>query len=345
MEVSHKIKGQLQMPESMFKIVETISQVEKENSQGYLINFKRLVDPVMIGTLFGLYNSKELPPLNVEEYPLAKTWEFNVEITSFADILNHLLFCLWVKKKGSPEKFPDKLKYREELYAFISKLLDDDYYRCVLIPFYLKKADEGEERGTSFLYRLWNSDKIGVEKNNYSPEYLALEFNLVQNEFISSIVDPLEKNEIISGKTSLTSNTEILKNFENNFRLFIQRTLENEIGKDWWKQAVPQDVQNTCSDLKEKRERLTGPSEESYPMIYYADFNDYYKIIEKRDNWSKVFRKYFPDLAWIKTKLLTELSPIRNDIAHSRELTPDIAQKLRSITDEILKRIKGLQTT
>lgn len=280
-----RIKGNLQVPENLYQTINTISEAQKGDRRGYLVNFERLIDPVMIGTLFGLYRSQELPPLDVEEIKLDKTWDFNVEISPFADIINHFLFCLWVKKRGSPEKSLDILKYREDLYTFISKLLNDDYYRCVLIPFYLKKADESEKGSTSFLVRLWHSDEIGVEKNYYSPEYLALEFNSVQSEFMQYIMDTTGKYGPSASRPSLESNSELLKYFENEFRFFIQRTLENAIGKDWWKQGVPQDVQDRCKELKEKREQLIGTGEESYPMIYYADFNDYYRIIEKRDNW------------------------------------------------------------
>lgn len=188
-----RIKGAIQMPENLYEIIKVISEAQKKEPTGYLASFERLIHPVMIATLFGLYKSQELPPINEEEISLEKSYKFNVDISSFAEILNHLLFCLWVQKKGLPGKSSDNVKFREELYNFISKLLDIDYYRSVLIPFYLKKADESENSGTSFLYRLWNSDEVGLKLTLYSPEYLALEFSSAQSEFLNNTIAPLEK--------------------------------------------------------------------------------------------------------------------------------------------------------
>ena len=190
-----KIKGKLQMPENLYQIINVISEQKKKEkeSRGYLVWFERLIDPIMIATLFGIYKSQELPPIDEEEISLEKSYEFNVDVTSFANILNHFLFCLWAKKKGLPDKSSDIIKYREELYRFISKLLDADYYRSVVIPFYLKKADESESGGISFLYRLWNSDRVGLKLADYSPEYLALEFSSAQSDFISNVIAPLKK--------------------------------------------------------------------------------------------------------------------------------------------------------
>lgn len=191
-----KIKGNLQMPETLYEIISAIKGREKAESKGYLESFEMLIDPVKICTLFGLYKSQELPPFDKDEISLSKSYEFNVDISTFADILNHFLFCLWVKKKGTPETSKDIVKYREELYGFISKLLDADYYRNVLIPFYLSKTDEADESGTSsFLHRLTSSDNIQLTLEDYSPEFLAREFSAAQNDFISRVIAPFNKKE------------------------------------------------------------------------------------------------------------------------------------------------------
>lgn len=185
------------MPENLFEIISSIKGKDEAGYKGYLGSFEMLIDPVKICTLYGLYKSQELPPLDKEEIKLAKSYEFNVDISTFADILNHFLFCLWVKKKGTPEKSPDIVKYREELYSFISKLLDPDYYRNVLIPFYLTKADEADESGTSsFLHRLASSDNVKLTLEDYSPEFLAREFCAVQNDFMNNVIIPFSKEKL-----------------------------------------------------------------------------------------------------------------------------------------------------
>jgi hypothetical protein len=188
-----KIRGNLQMPENLFDLITVIQKKEKPKLEGYLGSFERLVDPVLICTLFGLFKSQELPPVDIEEYPLPKSHEFNVDISSFAETLNHFLFCLWVKKNGTPDSSKDIVLYRETLYKFISKLLDTDYYRNVLIPFYLYQAERGEESGTSsFTHRLASSDNVPLVLEDYSPEFLAREFSTAQGEFINNIIGALD---------------------------------------------------------------------------------------------------------------------------------------------------------
>lgn len=190
------IKGNLQMPETLFRTISLIrEEKKKEDSESCLASFERLIDPVILGTLFGLYKSQELPPIDKEEIIIGNSDKFNVDISDFAKKLNHFLFCLWVKKNGPPNESSDIMKYRESLYKFISKLLDADFYRNVLIPFYLQKAEESDPGEASFLYRLWNSGDVGLELTNHSPEFLALEFNSAQNDFIAEVLPSLSKGK------------------------------------------------------------------------------------------------------------------------------------------------------
>jgi len=192
-----RIKGNIQVPDALEEIIDSIPPFDEKSAHTeplvYVGSFKQKIDPVLLCTLFGLYKSQELPPTDKEEVALfSKYHDFNVEIGGFADMVNHFLFCLWVKKNGTPDKCADIMKYREELYAFIKKLLDPDYYRTVLIPFYLAKANEQEIGTSSFIHRLAGSDEVKMEiAKDSSPEFLACEFASAQNEFINNCIIPL----------------------------------------------------------------------------------------------------------------------------------------------------------
>jgi len=194
-----RIKGNLQLPENLFSVILAVSPEEKRK-EGLLKGFERVVDPVLIGVFFGLFKSQELPPIDEKEITLDKKYEFNVDISPQADLLNHYLFCLWIKEKGLPDLSQNIDKYREDLYDFISRLHDAEYYRSVLIPFYLRKADESESGEPSFLYRLWNSDDIGLVLQPHSPEYLALEFNSAKSEFMTKVTGAIERKSSKAGK-------------------------------------------------------------------------------------------------------------------------------------------------
>jgi hypothetical protein len=192
-----KLKGNIQVPENLKQIIRAIPPVEAdeqglpEKSLANISDFKRKIDPVLICTYFGLYKSRELPPMVEEIRIFSEKKDFSVEIGEFDDLLNHLLFCLWVKKNGFPDSCQDNVKYREDLYSFIKKLLDEDYYRNVLIPFYINKADERESGTSSFLHRLTSSDIIKLELADYSPEFLSREFSNAQHEFMDEVIKPI----------------------------------------------------------------------------------------------------------------------------------------------------------
>jgi len=156
--------------------------------------------------------------------------------------------------------------------------------------------------------------------------------------------DFINKNvELAESESSepVNQNVSLMMEFENTLRQFLMATLNEHYGSEWWKKAVPKDVQENCLQRKEKQEKMPWMSKTEYPLIYYADFQDYIKIILRRDNWKNIYSKYFLDEAWIKTKLVHELSPIRNSIAHNRGLSVREIQKLELATNEILNCLNG----
>jgi hypothetical protein len=67
----------------------------------------------------------------------------------------------------------------------------------------------------------------------------------------------------------------------------------------------------------------------------YVDFADYLKIITRADNWKEIFRDIFFEQELISAKF-KELNPIRNKIAHSRDLTEQDLRRLRIHAEDIL---------
>ncbi len=109
----------------------------------------------------------------------------------------------------------------------------------------------------------------------------------------------------------------------------------------WWSERIPEDVRQLAEERKVHRESpwpwLEGGGEE---LVSYIDFPDYSKIITRRDNWRDAFEQTFGDSEILRTKL-RELEPIRNDLAHSREITEHQRAKLRLYADELLACIRG----
>jgi len=198
--------GNIKMPKELEEIIKESSNAEasekpadydvKEyNSESFLLRFDRLIDPVILSMFFGLYKSQELPPEDPEtKFDLEGSYEFGVDIEEYREIFNNLLLCLWIHKNSFPTS-KDVSEFRKRLYNFTKKILDDDYFRGVIIPFYTKKAAEST-RGRSFLARMRGSGYVRYKKEKMSmasQEFICKEFAERQEEFGDLIIKPLSK--------------------------------------------------------------------------------------------------------------------------------------------------------
>lgn len=126
-----------------------------------------------------------------------------------------------------------------------------------------------------------------------------------------------------------------LLRLENALREFISKEL-SKITPDWWIQRVPSDVCQRAEDRKARSENLwPWHQEKDLPLIYYVDFPDYIRIIIRKDNWKETFSSKFKDKEAVSAKL-RELEPIRNDIAHSRDVSAQAREKLEIYVREII---------
>lgn len=187
-----KLRGNIRVTECMEELLQHAAE-SKNNKKGYWGNYDRLIDPVIISIFYGLYKSRKLPPFESDDVSAAKTHEFNVDITPYTNIFNHFLFCLWLYEYDLPNNEMNIHEYRKKLYTFLENILDQDKWRLVIIPFYIKEADSSTDDELSFIYRLWNSDSVEIESSPMSPEYMSMEFDLMQNEFYEEIIDFIYK--------------------------------------------------------------------------------------------------------------------------------------------------------
>ena len=130
----------------------------------------------------------------------------------------------------------------------------------------------------------------------------------------------------------------ILQKLETKLRECIQTQLKT-VSNNWWKERVPKDVQEKAENRKTKNEKQwPWHTSKDLPLIFYVDFTDHVKIITRRDNWKQVFKGIFQDRETISVKL-RELEPIRNAIAHFRELSRLELNKLKLLSEEIISCI------
>jgi hypothetical protein len=128
---------------------------------------------------------------------------------------------------------------------------------------------------------------------------------------------------------------DLLLRFETQIRHFITTRMEEIFGSNWVKQRVPGDIYKAW---KGKQQTARQRGEERHPLIAYADFSDYIKIIERNDNWKDVFKPIFGRREDVQESFM-RLYPIRLCTMHARIITLDDELLMQVETRRILKAI------
>lgn len=107
------------------------------------------------------------------------------------------------------------------------------------------------------------------------------------------------------------------RQLEHKLRRFIDDTMSARFGKDWLKHRADGKWRE---ELVKRRETDIANGRKPSPLIDYADFPDYARIIERNDNWKEVFSTVFIiKVAFSET--MRRLALVRNPTAHFRIVT------------------------
>ena len=112
---------------------------------------------------------------------------------------------------------------------------------------------------------------------------------------------------------------DLLQRFETSLRAFIDERMTAVSGKNWIKHRVSGDIRRSWM---EKRSEALKAGEHERPLIAYADFTDYERVISQRNNWDSVFSSVFRRKSLLQESL-QRLYPIRICTMHARIITQD----------------------
>ena len=118
-------------------------------------------------------------------------------------------------------------------------------------------------------------------------------------------------------------------------RNFIDKQMQVKFGPDWYKGQVPSDMHTQWRD-KEENAKLVGASVK--PLIFYADFTDYQKIIIQKHNWNNVFKVIFKRKESV-IESFQRIYPIRNSVMHFRPIATEDLLYLYSECHRLLKAV------
>jgi hypothetical protein len=110
-----------------------------------------------------------------------------------------------------------------------------------------------------------------------------------------------------------------LLRFETMVRRFIDECMTRAFGEHWTDSRLSDDMRQAWA---EKRRRAEEKGERRLPLIAYADFTDYEKIIIKKENWNMAFKPVFRRMEFV-TESFQRLYPIRLCTMHARLITAD----------------------
>lgn len=129
-----------------------------------------------------------------------------------------------------------------------------------------------------------------------------------------------------------------LYNIENTLRELIIKSLSNVDGAHWYKRRLPGDVLQKYRNGIQYERSLKWYKLIPHHPIYYIDFPDLRKIIERKDNWIGVFKNIFLRKDFISS-IFTELEFIRNKVAHNRKATEQDTNNLETVNAKLIKCI------
>ncbi|MEQ9112475.1 MAG: Swt1 family HEPN domain-containing protein [Rhodospirillaceae bacterium] len=116
-----------------------------------------------------------------------------------------------------------------------------------------------------------------------------------------------------------------LMRFETYMRQFIEEQMSAVYGAAWIKTQVPGDLRKKW---QKKRQAAMDMGATEKPLITYADFTDYVKIITRKDNWNALFKHFFKNPESVHESF-RRLYPIRICTMHARIITQDDVLYLR----------------
>lgn len=125
---------------------------------------------------------------------------------------------------------------------------------------------------------------------------------------------------------------------ETALRELIIESLRAVDGSRWYKKRLPGDVLKKYREGIEFEKSLKWFQFVPLHPIYYIDFPDLKKIIEREDNWKDAFKRIFSRRD-ILISTLGELEFIRNKIAHNRKATSEDVEIVRGAYGKLSESI------
>ncbi len=177
-----------------------------------------------------------------------------------------------------------------------------------------------------------------IKENNYK-EFIKERAELIKREF-----ERLTGSKIIQ-ILGVNAN-KALDDIEMKLRLLINSQLAEKVGKDYWNQVVPGDIQGKTkiklAEYLRKNPFITEDKLDSYDRLCQCDVMDYSNIILK--NW-EYFEMFFGSKYETEKRFIT-LKDFRNAVKHIKEINFVLQREAEAAIEwfsQVLRGVKGVE--
>ena len=124
----------------------------------------------------------------------------------------------------------------------------------------------------------------------------------------------------------------LLYQFENALRQFVADTLSS-VDKDWVDSLVEKNTAEKWKSVRQAEKEYAWLRPVEQDLIYYSDLRDLVQTINK--NWDQIFsKKLGRRFREALVSRIAELEPIRNIVAHNRQVSDEALKRLEMLWDD-----------
>lgn len=170
-----------------------------------------------------------------------------------------------------------------------------------------------EDQIYSFVLR-GNLTKVAMEKTQ------LLKNNIGSKYIDSEIAEHLSINLLDDGHVKISKKMAAvyvaITSFENMARDFIEKTLSEDRGEEWWGKCVSDTIRRKAESRRKEEEKIKWHQQRGDRILNYTEMGDLNNIIAQ--NWEQ-FEDYLNNLEWAR-QIINTLERSRNVIMHGGEL-------------------------
>ena len=170
-----------------------------------------------------------------------------------------------------------------------------------------------EDQIYSFVLR-GNLSKIAVERTQLLKNINDSAY--IDSEIAEHLSISLLDDEHVKVSKKMASVYVAITSFENMVRDFIEKTLSELEGENWWEKCVSGSIRKKAETRRKEEEKIKWHQQRGDRILNYTEMKDLNNIIAQ--NWEQ-FESYLNTLEWAR-QIINTLERSRNVIMHGGEL-------------------------